>query len=69
MILLLDSVNGYTMDEILRENPAYEDIFTDFTFFTNMMGAYPATKYSVPFIFSGQWYENDVEFREYEAKA
>ncbi len=69
VILLLDSVNGYTMDEILRENPAYEDIFTDFTFFTNTMGAYPATKYSVPFIFSGQWYENDVEFREYEAKA
>ena len=69
VILLLDSVNGYTMNDILEETPEYKEIFTDFTFFTNTMGAYPATKYTIPFIFSGEWYENDVEFRDYEAKA
>lgn len=69
VILMLDAVNGYTMDEILRENPAYEDIFTDFTFYTNTMGGYPVTRNSVPFILSGEWFENEVEFKEYEAKA
>ncbi len=69
VILMLDAVNGYTMDEILRENPAYEDIFTDFTFYTNTMGVYPVTRNSVPFILSGDWFENEVEFKEYEAKA
>lgn len=69
VILLLDAVDARTMTAIMEENPEYENIFTDFTYFQNVMSAYPATRNSIPYIFSGEWYENEVEFREYEAKA
>ncbi|MBD5504989.1 MAG: LTA synthase family protein [Lachnospiraceae bacterium] len=69
IILLLDAVDARNMNEIMEENPDYRDIFTDFTYFPNMLGTYPATKYSIPYILSGQWYENETTFREYEAEA
>ncbi len=69
VILLLDAVNGQTMYDIIASDTDYQDIFTDFTFYSNMMGVYPATKYSVPYILSGQWFENQTSFREYEAEA
>ena len=45
VILLLDAVNGQTMYDIISSDTDYQDIFTDFTFYSNMMGVYPATKY------------------------
>ena len=69
VILLLDAVDARTMNEIFEENPDYQDIFTDFTYFQNTLGVYPATRNSIPYILSGEWYENETEFREYEASA
>lgn len=69
IILLLDAVDARNMNEILEENPKYGDIFTDFTYFDNMLGVYPATRHAVPYILSGKWYQNEMEFREYEALA
>lgn len=69
VILLLDAVDAGTMNELFKENPDYQDIFTDFTYFQNTLGAYPATRNSIPYILSGEWYENETEFREYEASA
>lgn len=69
VILMLDAVDSGTMNGILEENPDYQDIFTDFTYFQNTVGAYPATKFSVPYILSGDWYENETVFKEYEARA
>ncbi len=69
VILLLDAVDARNMNVILEENPEYQNIFTDFTYYQNMMGAYPATRHSIPYILSGKWYENKTEFREYEAEA
>ncbi len=69
VILLLDAVNGQTMYDVIASDGDYQNIFTDFTFYSNMMGVYPATKYSVPYILSGQWFENQTSFREYEAEA
>lgn len=34
-----------------------------------VLGGYPATRNAIPYILSGEWYENKVEFRKYEAKA
>lgn len=69
VILVLDAVDAQAMEEMLQETPEYQDIFTDFTFYDNVVGAYPYTKYCVPYILTGQWYENERAFAEYEAEA
>lgn len=69
IILMLDAVDGQAMAELLQINPEYENIFTDFTFYNNVVAAYPYTKHSIPYIFSGEWFENETEFREYEVEA
>lgn len=69
VILILDAVDARAMNALMEDNPDYQDIFTDFTYYRNTMGVYPATRNSVPYILSGEWFENEVEFREYEARA
>lgn len=69
VILVLDALDAHAMGEILEAEPKYQDIFTDFTFYDNTMAAYPYTKHSIPFILSGKWFENETEFKEYEAGA
>lgn len=69
VILVLDCIDAGDFSKIIRENPQYKDCFTDFTYYENTMGAYGYTKHSVPFIISGDWYENDEEFEDYVVNA
>lgn len=69
VILLLDAVDAQVMENMMEERPGYKDIFTDFTFYNNVVAAYPYTKHSIPYILSGKWFENETEFREYEMEA
>lgn len=69
IVLLLDAVDAQAMESLLEMDPEYQDIFTDFTFYNNVMAAYPYTQHSIPYILSGIWYENETEFREYETEA
>lgn len=66
VILMLDSVDSEPLYEIMKANPEYQDIFEDFTYYANTLGAYPYTQFAVPFILSGEWYENDRDFTEYD---
>lgn len=59
IILLLDSVDGKRMSEMMEEHPEYKETFSDFTCYENTMSAYPYTLFSVPFIISGDWFECD----------
>lgn len=59
VILVLDAVDAGTVSELMRSNPEIQDIFDDFTYYENTMGAYPCTQFSLPFILSGEWYLND----------
>ena len=59
VILLLDTVDSRTITELLDEHPEYSEVFRDFTYFENTVGAYSCTERSVPYILSGDWYEND----------
>lgn len=68
VILLLDSVDSREFSDLLTEHPEYRDIFSDFTYFENMTGAYSCTKRSIPFILGGDWYENEEPFTEYVNK-
>lgn len=65
VILLLDSVDARTFTELLSEHPEYKEGFRDFTYFENTVGAYSCTERSVPYILSGDWYENDEDFDDY----
>lgn len=69
IILLLDAVDSTTFSELLVDHPEYEDIFEDFTYYRNTMGVYSFTKHSIPFILSGDWYENDETFEQYSTNA
>ena len=65
IVLILDGVDATYFQEQLNENEIKKDIFTDFTFYNNVLGAYPHTKDSIPMILSGIWYENQMEYEDY----
>lgn len=69
VILLLDAVDAYTLKNVMETDPEYYDMFTDFTFYDNMLGAYPYTEFAVPCILSGEWYENEEKLRDFEIDA
>lgn len=66
IILLFDAMDAGTMTSLLEANPEYKTLFSDFTYYPNMMGSYPFTQHSIPFIFSGEWYENNEPFEVYD---
>lgn len=59
VIIILDMVDAVTVDDLLENNMEYKEVFRDFTFFKNTMGAYPHTGFAVPFILTGDWFECD----------
>lgn len=69
VIFVLDAVDGQTLSGMMDASPEYRDIFEDFVCYDNVVCAYPYTQYSVPYILSGMWFENETEFKEYEEKA
>ena len=69
IILLLDAVDARNMTELFEMRPEYKKIFSDFTYYPNLVGSYPWTQCSVPFILSGDWYENEEPFEEYNVNA
>ncbi len=67
IIFILDSFDSSVLRDMLDGNDGkkYEEIFTDFTYYPDTLGAYPTTKGSLPFILTGKWYENDKTYAEY----
>ncbi len=68
-ILLLDAVDSDSLSILMDKHPEYKEAFSDFTYYRNMSCAYPFTKLSLPFIFSGKWYENERNFEEYDTES
>lgn len=67
IILLLDAVDARNMTELLEQNPEYREMFSDFNYYPNMMGAYSSTQMAIPYIFSGEWFEHEQPFDDYNA--
>lgn len=65
VILLLDTLDARAFTEQLANHPEYNEGFRDFTYFENTVGAYSCTERAVPYILSGDWYENDEDFDDY----
>lgn len=66
IIFVLDSADAGIFTEVLKSNPWYQDVFSDFTYYPDTVGAYSFTSRSVPYILSGEWFENKEPFEEYE---
>ena len=69
LILVLDAVDGRAFSEVLARDPSYSEIFEDFTCYTNAMGGYPYSKCSIPLILTGERYEAEQDFLDYERQA
>ncbi len=69
IILVLDSVDAKTLSELMEERPEYKDVFEDFTYYENMLGAYPCTGVALPHILSGKWFENETTIQQYKAES
>ncbi len=64
LILLVDMADSKTFDKVLKQVNK-EDIFKDFTYFPDTLAAYPFTRESIPFILSGEWFEEQKSFTDY----
>lgn len=69
IILMLDALDGGTFWDVVNNNPAYKEVFRDFTYYPDTMGAYSFTSRAVPFILSGEWFENEQHFAKYNENA
>lgn len=69
IIMVLDAYDAGTFSVLLDEYPEYREIFKDFTYYPDTVGSYSYTSRAIPFILSGQWYENDQSYIDFESKA
>lgn len=66
IILVMDAVDSKTFRNLLETaDPEYREIFEDFTYYPDTLAAYPYTRNAIPFILSGEWYENEEPFAQY----
>lgn len=65
IILILDALESDTFNDVMKNHPEYKQIFSDFTYYANTTGAYPFTSRSIPFMLSGEWFENEEPFENY----
>ena len=64
LILLVDMEDSKTFAKVLKQMNK-EDIFKDFTYFPDTLSAYPFTRESIPFVLSGEWFEEQKSFTDY----
>ena len=65
IILMLDAVDGDEFSELLQTHPEYEEALRDFTYYDDVMSAYPFTELCIPFLLSGEYFENQMPYDTY----
>lgn len=71
IVFVLDAFDSLYMQTMLEgdNGETYKELFSDFTYYPDTLGAYPTTMGSLPFILTGIWYENQEPYEEYVQKA
>lgn len=67
LVFVLDTLDVYFMEELLEVYPEVKTQFKDFTFYDNVLGAYPMSRESMPFLYTGIPYVNDQDYVDYKA--
>lgn len=65
VIFVLDTADSREFSAMLEEHPEYREMFSDFTYYENMMGNYSCTMNAVAYILSGEWFENQEPMEDY----
>ena len=68
-IFMVDAIDSRSFDNLLKDNPDYQDTFKDFTYYQDTVSYYPYTRDSVPYIFSQIPNHNETDFSEYSKSA
>lgn len=68
-IFLVDAVDSRSFNELLKDDPSYQETFKDFTYYPDTMSYYPYTRDSIPYIFSQIPNQNETSFSEYSKSA
>lgn len=69
IILMLDTVDGAYFSRVLEEVPEYKEAFADFTYYDNALSGYGYTSLSVPHILTGEWFECQTSYEDYQVNA
>ncbi len=70
IVFILDTFDASYLKKLLDEDyETYSNIFENFTFYEDTLGAYPTTKGALPYILTGKWYENEQPYTEYVQNA
>ena len=69
IILMLDALDSGMFRTLMEEEPEWQEIFEDFTYFPNTVGCYTYTKHAVPYILTGKWMDNTEPYISFETKA
>lgn len=65
LIIILDNYAAGAFQEIIDEHPENKETFKDFIFFRDAVGGYTTTKPSIPYILTGEHYQNLTPFNDY----
>lgn len=65
LIFVIDQADSKTFDRELTEKWNKEEILKDFTYYPDTSSTYLWTLLSIPYIISGEYYENDTHFSNY----
>jgi hypothetical protein len=67
---MIDATDSGIFRNLMESSdPEYREYFEDFTYFPNTVGSYTYTSHAVPFILTGEWYENQEDFDTFETRA
>lgn len=69
IVFVVDAFDSQTFNNIVSTSDEYKATFDGFTYYPDTVCAYPFTSRSIPFILSGKWYENEGEYKDFEAEA
>jgi len=64
-IVIVDGFQSDLFQEITGEDDKYKKMFDGFTYFRNALAGFPLTLPSVPFILTGQRFDNSIPFPQY----
>ncbi len=68
IVIIVDGFQSDLFWEITTETPAYKKAFDGFTYYRNALSGFPLTTPSIPFILTGEQYDNSIPFQDFVEK-
>lgn len=65
IVVVLDTLRGSTLDELLAREPALATAFDGFTRHRDVTGGFPTTYPSIAYLLTGRQYDNGVPIRDF----